>query len=129
MIVVREDEDGAIARIGGNPVLSSRDGACKARLRVILHESWSAEERAAFGVHLVEPVGVPDGKRIDGAVSFTREGDRIVASAEFRDAPPSATSATQEAESALEAWASGMNLTLADVRAVLLRKRAGDSEK
>ena len=130
MIIVREDENGQIARIGGNPVLMSRDGECKARLRVILHESWSTEERVVFGVHLVEPAAVPDGKRIDGAVSFTHEGDKIVTSAKFRDAPtPAATLARERAEAALEAWASGMNLTLADVRAVLLRKRAGDSDK
>jgi len=72
MIAVKETEKG-FERIEGNPVLLSLDGKRKARLRVILHESWTAKDRAAYGVHLAEPFSVPDGKRKVGHERFEQD--------------------------------------------------------
>lgn len=86
MITIKETERGC-ERIGGNPVLVSLDGERKAPLRVILHSSWTAKDRAAFGIYLAEPMEIPDGKR---AVNrrFEKRGESVVEVAEFEDAPP-----------------------------------------
>jgi hypothetical protein len=50
----------------GNPTLDSLDGETRAPLQTILHESWTAEDRAAFGVYSVDTTP-PDGQRWTGA--------------------------------------------------------------
>lgn len=121
MIIVREDKDGTITPIGGNPVLTSLDGTRKATLRTILHASWSAEDRAAFGVQLVEPVAVPAGKRAIGETRFTKRDGRIIAEQDLADLP-APRPINEGAEAALETWAAGLDLSLDDVAAVLMRR-------
>lgn len=55
-----------IERLIGNPTLTSLDGTRRAPLRTILHESWSDQQRAAFGVFLVD-VTPPEGQVWTGA--------------------------------------------------------------
>jgi hypothetical protein len=78
MIAVQQMPDGSFQPIAGNPVLLSLDGNVRAPLRVILHESWTAEERAAFGVYLAKPVTVPDGKVAIGSPTYQRSKDGTV---------------------------------------------------
>lgn len=73
MIAVIETKDG-FEPIGGNPALLSLDGDRRAPLAVILSDSWTAEERAAFGVYIVEPMVIPDGKVAVGMPSYERNG-------------------------------------------------------
>lgn len=86
MITVRETENG-ISRIAGNPTLTSLDGTRKARLAVIMHESWTDEERAEFGIYKAEPAAIPDGKEAAGAPTFQRKGDKVVQVIPLKDAP------------------------------------------
>ncbi|MFA5630348.1 MAG: hypothetical protein WC997_02450 [Porticoccaceae bacterium] len=53
MITVILDND-EFRQIGGNPTMTSLDGELRAPLRVILASSWTAEDRAAFGVYQVD---------------------------------------------------------------------------
>lgn len=102
MIVVRE-QDGVFARISGNPVLiiidvepyeetvvvgvdeegndltevRIVDNRRKAPLQVILATSWSAKDRAAFGIYIAEPFVAPDGKVTTGQERFERDGDVV----------------------------------------------------
>ena len=63
MIPVRQNS-GAYERIGGNPTLTRLDGEERAPLQTLLHESWTDEQRAAFGIYKAQPFSVPSGKRI-----------------------------------------------------------------
>lgn len=47
-------------RIGGNPTLVSLDGSERAPLQTILHESWTPERRADFGIYLATTEAEPD---------------------------------------------------------------------
>lgn len=58
---------GDFTRLMGNPTLTSLDGETRAPLRTILADSWSSEDRAAFGVFLVD-TSPPEGKRWTGAL-------------------------------------------------------------
>jgi hypothetical protein len=73
MITVRKTDDG-FERIGGNPILLSRDGEVKARLRVVCHSSWEAKDRERFGIYQAEPFVCPDGKRTVGPERFESDG-------------------------------------------------------
>lgn len=86
MITVRETALG-FERIGGNPVLLSLDGKRKARLRVILHPSWTDRERAEFGIFQAEPATIPDGKEQDGAPTFERQNGKVMQVIPMRDKP------------------------------------------
>jgi hypothetical protein len=86
MIAVIETKDG-IEPITGNPTLTSLDGKTRAPLLTILHESWTAEDRAKFGVHLVEPAEVPDGKRTVGAATYEKRDGVVVQVVEVEDIP------------------------------------------
>lgn len=59
MITVKKVED-SFERISGNPTLKSLDGTRKARLAVIMHESWTDEERAEFGIYREQEFNVSD---------------------------------------------------------------------
>jgi hypothetical protein len=72
MIAVIETENG-FELIGGNPTLASLDGKARAPLAVILHQSWTAEERAKFGVYVVMPAEIPDGKAAVGMPRYERD--------------------------------------------------------
>jgi hypothetical protein len=87
MIPVRETKPGVFERITGNPVLLSRDGRRKAPLRTILALSWTAEERAKFGVYLAVPCTVPDGKIAVGSPRFEHQGSKLVELRELQEAP------------------------------------------
>lgn len=53
-------------RLNGNPTLTSLDGEIRAPLRTILHESWTEQDRAAFGIYMVD-TAPPEGQRWTGA--------------------------------------------------------------
>lgn len=122
MIVVREHA-GVFARISGNPTLISIDfvpyeetvvvgvdeegkdvtevrivdNRRKAPLQVILAPSWTAKERAAFGIYIVEPFVAPDGKAATGLDRFERDGDVVRQVFDVVDAPgPSADAINAE---------------------------------
>lgn len=79
---------GGFARLVGNPTLTSLDGETRASLRTILAESWTEQERAAFGVFLVD-TAPPQGKRWTGAFQDS-EGSPLPV---FEDLPPPTTDA------------------------------------
>jgi len=64
--------------IGGNPILDSLDGEVRAPLQAILHETWTAQERARFGIYLVEPFEAPVGKMVIGEPIYRKEGDTVI---------------------------------------------------
>lgn len=70
------------SRLIGNPTLTSLDGESRAPLRTILHESWTAQDRAAFGVYMVDTTP-PEGKQWTGAF----EDDDGVPVPVFEDVP------------------------------------------
>jgi hypothetical protein len=88
MIPVRETKPGVFERLGGNPTLISIDGEVKAPLLTILAPSWTAEDRAKFGIHMVEPATVPEGKQAVGQPRYEKQGDTVVEVRDLRDAPP-----------------------------------------
>lgn len=71
MITVLEDKEG-IRRIFGNPTLDSLDGERRAPLLVIMHTSWTEQERAEFGVFAVPEFAPPEGMIAVGEVQFVR---------------------------------------------------------
>lgn len=89
MIAVIETKDG-FEPIGGNPTLNSLDGEFRAPLAVILHHSWTAEERAKYGVYLVEPMEIPEGKEPVGMPRYERQGDTVVQVRDLEDVKPPA---------------------------------------
>lgn len=125
MIPVRETKPGQFERITGNPTLKSLDGTRKAPLKTIMHKSWSAEERAAFGVHLVEPAAVPEGKRPVGSPRYERQGSAVVEVRDMEDVPkpverkPSPDNRTPEEK--MSDFASAIGMTLDEMRAVIMR--------
>lgn len=72
MITVIETKDG-FEPIGGNPTLTSLDGECRAPLATILHPTWTAEDRAKFGIYTVEPAAIPAGKTAVGMPRYERD--------------------------------------------------------
>lgn len=72
-----------LTHIVGNPTLTSLDGEIRAPLQTVLHESWTDQDRAAFGVHLVE-TNPPEGQRWTGAF----EDDDGTPVAAFEPLPP-----------------------------------------
>jgi len=79
---------GDFTRLIGNPTLTSLDGETRAPLRTILADSWTEQDRAAFGVFLVD-TAPPEGKRWTGAF----EDDDGVPVPVFEDLPPPTTDA------------------------------------
>jgi len=75
--------DGQWQRASGNPTLTSLDGETRAPLLTILHDSWSEQERAAFGVYMVDTTP-PEGKQW----TYAFEDDDGVPVAVFEDIPP-----------------------------------------
>lgn len=71
MIVVLKTEDGFVP-ISGNPTLTSLDGETRAPLAVLLCDSWTDKDRARFGVFIVEPMAIPEGKQAAGSPSYER---------------------------------------------------------
>ncbi len=52
-------------QISGNPYLTSLDGKTRATLNTILHDSWTSEERAKYGIYCVE-IDPPKGMQWTG---------------------------------------------------------------
>lgn len=69
MLIVRETAPGAFDLVYGNPTLDSRDGERRAPLATILADSWTDEERAGFGVYLVDETP-PAGHRWTGELAL-----------------------------------------------------------
>jgi hypothetical protein len=88
MIPIKETSPGIFEPIVGNPTLLSLDGKVKAPLLTILHASWSAEDRARFGVHLVEPAAIPEGKQAAGAPAYEMRDGAVVEVIKLEDIPP-----------------------------------------
>ena len=88
MITVRKTEDG-FERVIGNPIITSLDGTRKAPLKVILHPSWSAADRAEYGIFQATPVAIPEGKRpAAGKPTYQQQRDEIVVEVvELEDIP------------------------------------------
>jgi hypothetical protein len=119
MIAVRETKDGTLEPITGNPTLTRLDGKARAPLQVILHQSWTAEDRAAFGVHLVEPFTVPDGKLAVGAPRYEKHGSAVVEVIDVEDIPAPQPDTRTPAEKIAD-LASSIGVTLDEMRSVLI---------
>jgi hypothetical protein len=72
MITVRQMASGDLVPLNPNQriTLTSLDGKQRAPLAVLLSDKVPDELRQAFGIHLVQPVKVPAGKRAVGAPRF-----------------------------------------------------------
>lgn len=88
MIPVREISTDTFVRLVGDQTLDSLDGTRRAPLATILHDSWSAQERAAFGVFLATPFVVPQGKIKSGEPRFVREAGEVKQVFDVADPPP-----------------------------------------
>jgi hypothetical protein len=115
MIVVREAKDGTLEPITGNPVLLSLDGKEKAPLQTVLALSWSAEDRARFGIYIAEPFTFEDGTRAASAPRYEKQGGAVVQLIEVEDVP------TPEPEPSLELKLSTIGITLDELREALKR--------
>lgn len=87
MTWVRENPDGTIDRLYARTVIESLDGARKAPLAVITHESWTDEERAEYGVFKAKRPSMPKGKIPSGNPKYERSGNDIVELVDFIDEP------------------------------------------
>lgn len=87
-IPVRETAQGVFERINGNPTLTRLDGGERAPLRTLLHESFSDEKRASFGVFLAEKFVAPQGKRAVGGETFAYIDGVIKQQFDVEDVPP-----------------------------------------
>lgn len=92
MIIVRETDKGKFERmdVGRNPPVVSLDGTEKTMLNVVLSPSWSDEDRARFGIHMVQPVDVPDNQEFATPPRFEKtKAGRVIEVADFQTkAPP-----------------------------------------
>lgn len=116
MIPVIEVLPDQFVRATGNPKLLSKDGEVQATLLTVLHRSWSAEDRAKFGVYMAEPITVPDGKRIVGDTWFTMRDGMVREFATLEDIPTPPVLTPEEKVTAL---AQRFGLTLEELKAVL----------
>lgn len=82
---VLEQPDGTFTTsLGGQ--LTSTDGERVAPVGVVLHESWTAAERAEFGVYAAQDTEVPEGKVVVSS-HYERQGGDVVQVLELEDAP------------------------------------------
>jgi len=70
----------------GDAQLTSLDGERVAPVGVVLHESWTAAERAEFGVYMARAAEVPDGKVVTSS-RFEMVDGGVVQVVELEDAP------------------------------------------
>lgn len=84
-IPVIEQSDGSFAIIDVEQ-LTSLNGERVTPLAVLLHESWTAADRAEFGVYLAIEAEVPPGK-VRVSSGFERQGDQVLQVVEVEDAP------------------------------------------
>jgi hypothetical protein len=107
--------------IRGNPVLSSVDGKTKSPLHTILHASWSAKDRAAYGVYLAEPFETPDGMRRVGKAQFVMDDGVLREVYKVEPIPAPVEHAQAPVEEALSKWAKSLGFTLNEIRAALVK--------
>lgn len=88
MIPVLEGPTDTFTRLHGSEILLRLDGVAKAPLDTILDASWSEADRAAYGVFLVAPFAVPDGKIAVGSPTYSRVGGVVVETYAVSDPPP-----------------------------------------
>ena len=105
MIAVRETKPGVFDPVAGNPTLISLDGKVKAPLLTILSPSWTPEERAQFGIHVVEQPTVPEGKEAVGQPRYERQGGKVVEVRDLEDAKPPQPSPIDEIRAEMAALA------------------------
>jgi hypothetical protein len=118
MIAIKETSPGIFEPVDGNPVLLSLDGKVKAPLGTILAPSWTAEDRAKFGVHVVDPFRAPDGKQAIGPATYAKIDGVVVEVREIEDVPTQAPELTTEEKIAKMAAAFG--LTVDGLRAAIV---------
>jgi hypothetical protein len=111
MIVVHETSPGMFERITGARTLRNAEGKT-ASLRTILASSWTAEDRAKFGVHVVDPFTVPDGKRAVGAPAYEKRGDMVVEVRDLEDVPKPTPEDVASKVAAMVAELSGEHIAL-----------------
>lgn len=116
MIAVIETESG-FEPVAGNPTLTSLDGEIRAPLAVVLHESWTAEERAKFGVYLVEPMEIPAGKVPVGMPRYERDRDGSVV--QVRDLEDEKPEVVLEPAQKVDSMMAKFGLSIEELRAVL----------
>ncbi len=116
MIAVFETKDG-FEPIGGNPTLTSLDGEVRAPLQTILHHSWTAEDRARFGIFVVDFLEVPEGKVAVGMPRYERNRNGAVV--QVRDMEDERPAAVPEPVQKVEAMLAYYGLTIEELRAVL----------
>jgi hypothetical protein len=104
--------------ISGNPTLTSLDGERRAPLSVIMHSSWSEEDREAFGIYVVDEPEVPEGKVPVGPVRTEIVKGKPVRVRDMIDATPAPILTIEERA---EKLASRFGLTLAELRSVLVK--------
>lgn len=68
---------GGVYRAAQNGAIDSLDGERRAPLQTILHESWTAEERAEFGIYVLE-IDPPDGTTWTGSVEESFGAPKLV---------------------------------------------------
>jgi hypothetical protein len=86
MTVVIKAENG-YEPIGGNPTLTSLDGEERAPLAVLLHPSWTDKDRARFGIYVVEPMVIPEGKDAVGMPRYELRRGRVFEVRDLQDLP------------------------------------------
>jgi hypothetical protein len=116
MISVIETKDG-FAPIAGNPTLDSLDGETRAPLAVVLANSWTAEDRAKFGVYLVEPMEIPEGKEVVGMPRYER--DKTGKVVQVRDLEDVKTPEPLSPQERLERFLQAVGLTIDELKALL----------
>jgi hypothetical protein len=120
MITVIETKSGAIEPIGGNPTLTSLDGTMRAPLRTIMSPTWTAKERAAFGIYVVAPAAIPAGKQAVGLPQYQKKSGTLVQVRTLEDVRPSEPPPVLTAQEKVERMAAHFDLTLDDIRTVLV---------
>ena len=81
-------------QVRGNPIIKSLDGKTRAPMRVILHESWTPEDRAAYGIYELRQADPPEGYMIiktnymfDSATKLVSESHEIEPAPQPEDIP------------------------------------------
>ena len=71
--------------------------------RRFLHHSWTAEDRAKFGIYMVEPFVEPEGKVAAGQPRYERQGDKVAEVRDLQDAPKPQPNPLDEVKAQLDA--------------------------
>lgn len=117
------ERDGEVKPATGNPTLTSLDGEIRAPLQTVLHHSWTAKERARFGVFEVERQEIPEGKQAIDVPTYEKRAGKIVEVVAVEDIPqPVADARTPEEK--LTDVCTTIGITLDEMRSVILGGKA-----